>query len=95
MDRQKDNMVLKGMSSVHSGLGILLGVGRISANTHEQIIALLNDNNDESSASERAKNIITKPKNLNCRTPCQRDPPLSRSDPDSAVSLIDLQHGLR
>ncbi|KAK6836965.1 hypothetical protein PG987_007460 [Apiospora arundinis] len=56
MDRQKDNLVLKGMNNVHSrqGLGILLGAGRISANTHEQILALLNDDDMESGASGEA-----------------------------------------
>ncbi|KAI0888408.1 uncharacterized protein GGS22DRAFT_198158 [Annulohypoxylon maeteangense] len=36
------DMVNKGMAQVFTGLGILLGVGRISSTTHEEIMALLN-----------------------------------------------------
>ncbi|KAK8062140.1 hypothetical protein PG997_014237 [Apiospora hydei] len=88
MDRQKDSMVLKGMSSVHSGLSILLGVGRISANTHEQILALLNDDDKESNTSSGTKNNVTNLKKPNQTSWRDKD------GPDSAVSLIDLQHGL-
>ncbi|KAI2464665.1 hypothetical protein F4781DRAFT_412267 [Annulohypoxylon bovei var. microspora] len=35
-------VVGKGMTQVHTGLGILLGAGRISSTTHEEILILLN-----------------------------------------------------
>lgn len=113
MDRQKENMVLKGMSNVHSvsvnsrarqrtpslisaqGLGILLGVGHISSSTHEQILALLSDDEKESKASAETKNDVPRPKNLG-QTSWLSDNPLPRqAGPDPAVSLIDLQQGMR
>ncbi|KAK8063211.1 hypothetical protein PG996_007863 [Apiospora saccharicola] len=94
MDRQKENMVLKGMSSVHSGLGILLGVGRISASTHDQILALLNDDENESNASAGTKNDVARPKNLE-RADLRPKPYKPRHlRPDPAISLTDLQQGM-
>ncbi|KAK8112476.1 hypothetical protein PG984_013002 [Apiospora sp. TS-2023a] len=96
MDRQKENMVLKGMSSVHSGLGILLGVGRISANTHEQILALLNDDEKESNASAgTTENDVARPKSLE-RADLRSKPYYMPRHlrPDPAISLTDLQQGM-
>ncbi|KAI1089865.1 hypothetical protein F5B19DRAFT_495035 [Rostrohypoxylon terebratum] len=36
------DMVTKAMAQVNNGLGVLLGTGRISATTHEEIMSLLN-----------------------------------------------------
>ncbi|KAK8859049.1 Brasilane terpene glycosides biosynthesis cluster protein D [Apiospora arundinis] len=93
MDRQKDNLVLKGMNNVHSGLGILLGAGRISANTHEQILTLLNDDDMESGASG-GSSLAGGAKKANPGSWRGNHHHSEQADPDSPVSLIDLQHGI-
>ncbi|KAF7534555.1 hypothetical protein G7054_g6108 [Neopestalotiopsis clavispora] len=55
MDSQRDAMVTRGLTQLHTGLGILLGAGRISTTTHEQILALINGNDDYSTNSNAGK----------------------------------------
>ncbi|ETS77960.1 hypothetical protein PFICI_10022 [Pestalotiopsis fici W106-1] len=55
MDTQRDAMVTRGLTQLHTGLGILLGAGRISTATHEQILALINNNDDNPNASNAGK----------------------------------------
>ncbi|KAM0817263.1 putative C3H1-type domain-containing protein [Seiridium cardinale] len=46
MDRQREALITRGLTQLHTGLGILLGAGRISSATHERILALVNTDDD-------------------------------------------------
>ncbi|KAI1416436.1 hypothetical protein F5Y13DRAFT_186056 [Hypoxylon sp. FL1857] len=50
----QDEMVNKGLAQVYTGLGILLGAGRISSATHERILALINANQDHVAGIEKS-----------------------------------------
>ncbi|KAI1453323.1 hypothetical protein F4805DRAFT_444061 [Annulohypoxylon moriforme] len=52
------DLVNKGMAQVFTGLGILLGAGRISSATHEEILALLSADPGSSSASNMGTNMV-------------------------------------
>ncbi|KAI0007579.1 hypothetical protein F4779DRAFT_591366 [Xylariaceae sp. FL0662B] len=51
----KNRMVNQGMTQVLTGLGILLGSGRISNATHEQILALINADDGGLATTENGK----------------------------------------
>ncbi|KAK8030198.1 hypothetical protein PG993_011489 [Apiospora rasikravindrae] len=87
MDSQ-ENMVMRGMNSIHSGLGILLGAGRISSDTHRDITALLNNKNTASNSFAGARNGVAKVKGS------QSASWRATAGPNSVAPLIDLEHQL-
>ncbi|KAK8096556.1 uncharacterized protein PG998_004773 [Apiospora kogelbergensis] len=93
MERLKENMVLKGMNNVHSGLGILLGAGRISANTYEKILALLSDDDKDSAASRESH--LAGDKEPSSGSWQSDNKQAHQTDQDPEMSLIDLQHGMK
>ncbi|KAI1141427.1 hypothetical protein F5Y05DRAFT_260897 [Hypoxylon sp. FL0543] len=70
-------MINKGMAQVYTGLGILLGAGRISSATHEQILALINSEQGPTTAAEKSnvdvKEGLPRP---------GKDTPISAGTPD-------------
>ncbi|KAI1504812.1 hypothetical protein F5X99DRAFT_371061 [Biscogniauxia marginata] len=55
-DKRRSRLVDQGLTQVHTGLGILLGTGTITNVTHQQIIALINNEDTDNSTTSTAKN---------------------------------------
>ncbi|KAI1080066.1 hypothetical protein F5B20DRAFT_542128 [Whalleya microplaca] len=82
-----NRMVNQGMTQVLTGLGILLGLGRISNATHEQILALINAE-ESTTATENGK-VETKAV-LNGHPQVGKETPISTQSNDLGSELGGL-----
>lgn len=87
-----DAVIARGMTSVYTGLGILLGAGKISSATHEQILALINSDDSALSPVKNGNGVKTAP---NGQNQTGKDTPNSFQSTELETDMGNLKVGGR